>query len=167
MAGKLGTPRRSPGLDLLDVLTDRTIFDETTPQLDWTGELLASGCWLWQGAENGKGYGQVSWEGRTQKVHVLAYEAFNGPIPEGHEPDHRCRNTMCWHPAHLDAVTHRENMARSDSLARASARQLARSTCVNGHEFSEANTRITPEGWRRCRVCDRERAVEYRASRRG
>ncbi len=29
--------------------------------------------------------------------------------------------------------------------------------CVNGHPFDEANTRITPQGWRDCRACHRER----------
>lgn len=40
--------------------------------------------------------------------------------------------------------------------------------CVNGHPFDDANTyRRSDFGWRRCRACDRERAVErMRAKRR-
>lgn len=33
--------------------------------------------------------------------------------------------------------------------------------CKNGHEFTEANTRITKEGWRRCRRCCADRQSRY------
>lgn len=33
------------------------------------------------------------------------------------------------------------------------ARQRARTHCSAGHEFTAENTRITPEGWRNCRIC--------------
>lgn len=33
------------------------------------------------------------------------------------------------------------------------ARQRARTHCSKGHEFSVANTSISPQGWRRCRAC--------------
>jgi len=36
----------------------------------------------------------------------------NGPIPEGIEIDHLCRNRACCNPSHLEAITHEENMAR-------------------------------------------------------
>jgi WhiB family redox-sensing transcriptional regulator len=34
--------------------------------------------------------------------------------------------------------------------------------CPHGHPFNEANTRITPEGYRRCRECHRLAALEYK-----
>lgn len=50
------------------------------------------------------------------------------------------------------------------------ARQRARTHCAKGHEFTQANTRVTPEGWRNCRTCHaakmRRRNAELR-SRRG
>lgn len=36
------------------------------------------------------------------------------------------------------------------------SRNAAKTHCSKGHEFNEANTRITPKGWRACRVCDRK-----------
>lgn len=54
------------------------------------------------------------------KAHRFSYEAHKGPIPEGLEIDHVCRNRSCVNPEHLRAVTRRENMrnlagVRSDS----------------------------------------------------
>lgn len=33
------------------------------------------------------------------------------------------------------------------------AKSQARTHCHNGHEFTTANTSITPQGWRRCKAC--------------
>lgn len=52
-----------------------------------------------------------------------AYEMEVGPIPAGKEIDHRCRARTCQNPAHLEAVTHRENMIRGDGFAGRQARQ--------------------------------------------
>jgi len=46
-------------------------------------------------------------------AHVIAYELQYGPIPEGLELDHLCRQTLCIRPEHLEAVTHQENMRRA------------------------------------------------------
>ena len=35
-----------------------------------------------------------------------------GPIPDGREIDHLCRNHRCVNPDHLEPVTHLENMRR-------------------------------------------------------
>ena len=34
-------------------------------------------------------------------------------------------------------------------------KQQQKTQCSNGHEFTLENTRITPQGWRNCRVCHR------------
>ena len=47
------------------------------------------------------------------------------------------------------------------------ARQRARTHCLNGHEFTDENTRITPEGWRRCRACHNEKMRRLNAKWRG
>lgn len=36
------------------------------------------------------------------------------------------------------------------------ARQRSKTHCSNGHEFTEANTYFTKEGWRNCRMCRRK-----------
>jgi HNH endonuclease len=44
--------------------------------------------------------------------HIMEYERKYGPVPPGLEIDHKCRNTRCCNPDHLEAVTHRENCRR-------------------------------------------------------
>lgn len=73
------------------------------------------GCWLWLGSFSGK-YAK-GYDPRTQKsewAHRLYYEFWHGPIPEGLEVDHKCENTKCVNPEHLEAVTEEENRRRRD-----------------------------------------------------
>ena len=71
-------------------------------------------CWPWLGGIDGRGYGcAAAGNGRAVKAHRLAYQLLVGPIPEGLELDHLCRNRVCCNPVHLEPVTHRENLRRA------------------------------------------------------
>jgi len=48
-------------------------------------------CWLWTGALHPDGYGQFKYEGKCRRAHVVAYILFKGPVPEGLELDHTCK----------------------------------------------------------------------------
>ena len=115
----------------------------------------ANGCWIWQRAKSGKPPRGYMWVGGK---YVLAYrvlwERENGPVPEGMELDHLCRTPLCVNPAHLEAVSHRENVLRGTSPAALAAK---RDACVHGHAFTEANTFTTRNGERKCRTCRRIR----------
>lgn len=125
-----------------------------------------TGCLRWQGAHVPKGYGQISVEGRVRQVHRIAYEVWNGPIPEGFEIDHvhakGCRYRDCIEPSHLEAVTHAGNVSRSS--------QIARTHCPKGHELFPENLKIvqTRKGYpsRRCRRCFNDARNASRARKR-
>lgn len=74
----------------------------------------AAGCWLWQGAIRGNGYGAVRVPGRgVVGVHRVTYEHAHGPIPAGYHVDHLCAVRRCCNPGHLEAVTPVENDRRA------------------------------------------------------
>jgi HNH endonuclease len=122
-----------------------------------------SGCLLWTGRQDKNGYGQVWTVGRTQRVHRVMWELDNGPIPAGLTIDHvharGCRHRNCANPAHLEAVTMRVNTLRGGGVSAVCA---AKTHCLRGHPFSEANTYLHPRG-RECRTC--RRAAEARRNR--
>ena len=108
-------------------------------------------CWLWTGNISPNGYGRTSIEGRTKYAHRVAYELLVGPVPEGLDLDHLCRNTRCVNPDHLEPVTHAENMRRGNG---ASGRNARKTHCKHGHPFDEDNTMFNCRGDRVCRVCN-------------
>ena len=110
-------------------------------------------CWEWTGGRN-TGYGQFVIGRRTWYAHRIAYELQVGPIPEGMQIDHLCRNRACQNAGHLEPVTPRENVLRSASP---SAQNAKKTTCPAGHPYDEANTYWTPARTRSCRLCNRAR----------
>lgn len=114
-------------------------------------------CWTWTGNTKPDGYGLINLAGRQRSVHRVSYEATVGAVPDGLELDHLCRNTRCVNPAHLEPVTHDENMRRRFVLI---------TECRNGHPFDEVNTYIRADGSRACRACGRNRTAKYVAKRR-
>ena len=111
-------------------------------------------CWIWTAA-TAQGYGRINAGGRgvPLQAHRVAYELLVGPIPEGLELDHLCRDRRCVNPQHLEPVTHRENLLRAPSSNGRKER------CKRGHEFDAENTirRTRAEGGRECRRCKEAR----------
>lgn len=59
-------------------------------------------CILWQGARHDRdGWGLIKVDGKVKRVHRVAWEIENGPIPEGAKVRHTCPNRNCWNTAHL------------------------------------------------------------------
>jgi hypothetical protein len=72
-----------------------------------------TGCWLWRGHKDKKGYGQFKFRGRAVWAHRLSYANFRHKLRSSKEVDHRsrCKNPSCVNPDHLRSLTHGRNLA--------------------------------------------------------
>jgi hypothetical protein len=139
----------------------------STDQRFWGRVVKTDSCWNWIGAGVGdrSGYGRFHptlGDRHSVVAHRWAYEQIVGPIPDGLQLDHLCRNRACVNPAHLEPVTCRENLLRGETF---NARNAAVTHCPSGHPYDEANTYIHPTGRRCCRACSANRAARRRANR--
>jgi len=67
------------------------------------------GCWIWQRAKAGNGYGTIGISGKMHYVHRLMQQIFNGGIMPGSIVMHSCDNPSCVNPAHLSNGTMKSN----------------------------------------------------------
>lgn len=83
-------------------------------------EVDEDGCWIWLGADTGKGdgrsYGKIWWQKKWRSAHIVSFELLVGPVPPGMHLDHKCRCRLCINPYHLEPVTPKENTHRGDAV---------------------------------------------------
>jgi hypothetical protein len=125
---------------------------------------IVGDCWFC--GPNPKHYGQYRINGRIVSAHRFVYELLIGPIPQGLQIDHLCRQRSCINPAHLEAVPPKENIRRGLSgyfgdkhKGKGGRPWMARTHCKHDHPFEGYNLIINWRGERVCRAC-------YNASRR-
>lgn len=127
-----------------------------------------TGCWDWTGMLQTGGYGVLSAgkAGKRVYAHRFSHEIYKGPIPEGYDIDHLCRNRKCVNPDHLEAVTRFENLYRGDTIV---SKKMKRTECPKGHPLTPDNLYIRKRKNGRkktlCRACVLFKAKKYRAKK--
>lgn len=122
-------------------------------------------CWEWIGTRNkitGRAYFKVGNKNVIASRWIWAQT--RGEIPAQMTVMHSCDNPSCVRLAHLSLGTQVENISDRDSKGR---NRLSATNCVNGHAFTEENTRhYGPDNrWRMCRACARINMAKHRANR--
>ena len=116
-------------------------------------------CWNWIGHLD-DGYGRISYNGHTEKVHRLMYAWLVEPIPVGGsclQIDHKkCDNRRCCNPVHLQLTTQQVNVLRGTGPTAVNAKRLY---CTKGHLLP---TIPNGRGERACKQCN----TEYMSSER-
>ena len=125
-------------------------------------ERKPNGCLEWTGYTDANGYGRIGGgvTGSSILTHRLAWGLAHPGEPMPPVVRHFiCDNPPCGDPAHLRPGTKAENSADMVDKGRGHGAQVNQNSqkthCPQRHEYTEANTYVTPAGTRRCQTCHR------------
>ena len=118
-------------------------------------------CWIWEGAHDQHGYGQIWYEGKSIRAARIAYFLHHGEhIPKDLDACHTCDTPSCVNPSHIWAGTPRENTLDSMKKGRWVFNKPPhiphKTHCVRGHALEGDNIGITSAGSRFCKTCMKE-----------
>ena len=115
---------------------------------------IKNGCWEWQGYLDKDGYGNFLLLRKSRRAHRVSYWAFSGEKPDKLTVHHKCKNTRCVNPKHLELMTVSENNSLSNNAGAINARKTH---CKNGHPFDRKYGKQ-----RYCSICQAEKTKRLR-----
>ena len=131
-----------------------------------------SGCWLWEGYINSRGYGEMNVAGRTVMATHFSLQV-SGAIRHAGQTDacHKCDVKICVNPDHLFWGTRSDNIR--DCVAKGRHGHASRTHCPQGHLYAGDNLIVqiiknrSSGPHRICRICANKSARDrYHARRR-
>lgn len=140
--GKIGRPARPP--------LER-FLDHVSPEPN-------SGCWIWTSSasgSNGSIYGKftMKWMGEKKNVsaHRASWRLFHKRYPGKKIVRHKCDNSLCVNPDHLELGTLKDNS--QDCLKRGRNFWANKTHCKNGHPLAAIPRENKARQTRGCRIC--------------
>jgi hypothetical protein len=117
-----------------------------------------TGCWLWLGFTDPKGYGRFHTHAKIQRLaHRVSWGMAHGDVPEGMVLDHTCRTRSCVNPDHLRVVTPYQNsMENSRGVGVVHAAKTHCPSCGGSYTTLFRGPDKT-KAYRRCLPCLRHR----------
>lgn len=131
-----------------------------------------SGCQVWTGSVDRRGYGKFTAGPRDSRIYTGAHRASwlsrVGDIPDGLVLDHLCRNPLCVNVDHLEVVTNQVNTLRGDHSAKAGrsgTRPGKQIFSCRIHARENGYMTVRKNGYRIwvCRICRNVRVKAWRA----
>lgn len=128
----------------------------------------SNGCWIWLLSVGSHGYGNAFIHGTSRVAHRVSYAAFVGELLPKMVIDHLCKVRRCVNPEHLEQVTQRTNIYRTDNAGiLVAAKNNAKKThCPSGHKYTDKSVYMY-RGSRICRPCHKRHSRNYARKARG
>ena len=123
------------------------------------------GCWNWQGSKNDKGYAIAKVGGVTHTgIHRVSYRLHKGPTPGSMHVHHKCDNSSCLNPDHLELI----DPSFHSVLSAANRNGVPVGMCAKGlHDLTKPGARTTKGACRECfKAYQRANQARWRAERR-
>lgn len=91
-----------------DIVTAVPELSRILSNVDHVGCYAGTRCWLWRSYLNPAGYpmtsSRIDGEMVSVALHRWIWEQMRGPIPEGHQIQHKCGMRRCLNPRHLEPI---------------------------------------------------------------
>ena len=113
-----------------------------------------TGCYAWTGTRFSQDYGHFSIGTQAYYAHRLQWWVVNGPVANGKELHHRCKNKWCVNPDHLEEVTRKEHFQNH-----------LKSHCRYGHPLLPGSVYFLKRGGRLCKLCAKRRKDIWEAKK--
>jgi hypothetical protein len=124
---------------------------------------VAGDCWLWTGARNNDGYGNIGVDGKIELVHRVSYALYHKIVFSDLKSNilhvQQCLNRNCFNPVHLYEGDQQQN-AYDRTESGNGQNMINNDVCRNGHLRTKENTyrKLSTQGFmvNECRICRQE-----------